>query len=73
VVCYVLLAPRIGLTMLLGLAIAGHLTSSLIIDHYALLGTMARPFSVPRLMGYLLLIVGLAVYIAGDRWFKTLF
>lgn len=66
VVGYVLLAPRIGMTMLLGLAVAGQLTSSIIIDHYALLGTMARPISPTKLMGYLLMIVGLTVFVVGD-------
>jgi len=41
--CNVLLAPRIGLTLLVGLAVVGQLTSSLIIDHFALLGAPARP------------------------------
>lgn len=72
VVCYVLLAPRIGLTMLLGLAVAGQLTSSMIIDHYALLGATAQPVSPSKLMGYLLMMFGLAVFIAGDRVSKAL-
>ena len=73
VVCYVLLAPRIGLTMLLGLAVAGQLTSSMIIDHYALLGAMARPISPAKLMGYLLMIAGLTVFVVADRVSKAAF
>lgn len=71
VVCYVLLAPRIGLTMLLGLAVAGQLTSSIIIDHYALLGAMERPISPAKLMGYLLMIFGLAVFVISDRFIEV--
>ncbi len=73
VVCYVLLAPRIGLTMLLGLAVAGQLTSSMIIDHYALLGAVARPISPAKLAGYLLMLAGLAIFVLGDRAPKAAF
>ncbi|WP_413675097.1 DMT family transporter [Massilia cellulosiltytica] len=73
VVCYVLLAPGIGLTMLLGLAVAGQLTASMIIDHYALLGAMARPVSPTKLLGYLMMIAGLAVFVMGDRIPKASF
>lgn len=47
--CNVLLAPHIGLTLLLGLAVAGQLTVSLVIDHFALLGATARPVSPGKL------------------------
>lgn len=70
--CNVLLAPRIGLTLLVGLAVVGQLTSSLVIDHFALLGATARPISPGKLMGYLLMISGLAVLVFGDRVSKAL-
>lgn len=70
--CNVLLAPRIGLTLLLALAVAGQLTSSLIIDHFALLGATARPISAGRLAGFLLMLAGLAVLLFGDRLAKAL-
>jgi bacterial/archaeal transporter family-2 protein len=58
--------------LLLGLAVAGQLTSSLVIDHFALLGATARPISSGKLMGYLLMISGLAVLVYGDRVSKAL-
>jgi len=70
--CNVLLAPRIGLTLLVGLAVVGQLTSSLIIDHFALLGATARPISAAKLVGALLMIAGLAMLVCGDRVSKAL-
>ena len=40
---YVVLAPKIGLSALLGLAIAGQIISSLAIDHFGLMGALERP------------------------------
>lgn len=70
--CNVLLAPRIGLTLLVGLAVVGQLTSSLIIDHFALLGAPARPISAAKLAGAMLMIAGLAMLVFGDRVSKAL-
>lgn len=65
---YVVLAPKIGLSALLGLAIAGQITSSLAIDHYGLLGAVERPVSITKLSGSLLMVAGLAIALFGDRW-----
>ena len=70
--CNVLLAPRIGLTLLVGLAVVGQLMSSLVIDHFALLGATARPISAAKLVGALLMIAGLAVLVFGDRVSRAL-
>ncbi len=43
---YVVLAPKIGLSALLGLAIAGQIISSLVIDHFGLMGAVVRPVSL---------------------------
>lgn len=68
--CHVLLAPRIGLILLLGLAGTGRLTSSLATDHFALLGATAGPISPGKLMGYLLMISCLVVLVFGDLMVK---
>ena len=70
--CNVLLAPRIGLTLLVGLAVVGQLMSSLVIDHFALLGATARPISAAKLVGALLMIAGLAVLVFGERVSRAL-
>ena len=65
---YVVLAPKIGLSALLGLAIAGQITSSLAIDHFGLLGAVERPVSPIKLGGALVMVAGLGIVLFGDRW-----
>ncbi|MFQ1046093.1 DMT family transporter [Acinetobacter sp. NIOH-H-8] len=64
---YVILAPRIGLSALLGLAIAGQILSSLMIDHFGLLGATERPVSLIKLVGTIVMLVGLTVALLGDK------
>lgn len=64
---YVVLAPRIGLSALLGLAIAGQILSSLMIDHFGLLGATERPVSLIKLVGTIVMLVGLTVALLGDK------
>ncbi|PXX64533.1 MULTISPECIES: DMT family transporter [unclassified Pseudomonas] len=64
---YVVLAPKIGLSALLGLAIAGQITSSLAIDHFGLLGSVERPVSLIKLGGSLVMVAGLGIALFGDR------
>jgi transporter family-2 protein len=65
---YVVLAPKIGLSILLGLAIAGQITSSLVIDHFGLMGTVERPVSPVKLGGSMVMLAGLCIALFGDRW-----
>lgn len=64
---YVILAPKIDLSALLGLAIAGQITSSLVIDHFGLMGALERPVSLIKMGGTIVMLVGLAVALFGDR------
>lgn len=65
---YVVLAPEIGLSALLGLAIAGQIISSLVIDHFGLMGALERPVSPIKLAGAMVMLAGLAIALLGDRW-----
>uniref|UniRef100_A0A7C1WU48 DMT family transporter n=1 Tax=Pseudomonas graminis TaxID=158627 RepID=A0A7C1WU48_9PSED len=65
---YVVLAPKIGLSALLGLAIAGQIISSLVIDHFGLMGASERPVSLVKLAGTMVMLAGLAIALFGDRW-----
>ena len=65
---YVVLAPKIGLSALLGLAIAGQIISSLVIDHFGLMGASERPVSLIKLAGSMVMLAGLAIALFGDRW-----
>lgn len=65
---YVVLAPKIGLSALLGLAIAGQIISSLAIDHFGLMGASERPVSLVKLAGSMVMLAGLGIALFGDRW-----
>lgn len=64
---YVVLAPKIGVSALLGLAIVGQLLSSQMIDHFGLLGAIRRPVSMLKLGGMLVMLIGLVIMLLGDR------
>ncbi|MGG6137362.1 DMT family transporter [Pantoea allii] len=64
---YVVLAPKIGFSALLGLAIVGQLLSSQVIDHFGLLGAMKRPVTLLKLGGMLVMLAGLSIMLFGDR------
>ncbi|WP_460060254.1 DMT family transporter [Pseudomonas sp. H2_H09] len=65
---YVVLAPKIGLSALLVSAIAGQIISSLVIDHFGLMGASERPVSLIKLAGSMVMLAGLAIALFGDRW-----
>ena len=54
----VLLAPKLGATLLLGAAVAGQLTTALLMDHYGLLGYPQHSISPGRVAGVLLIFAG---------------
>jgi transporter family-2 protein len=62
----VLLAPRIGLANMLTLVIAGQLLSSMLIDHFGLVGMVVRPASVFKLSGALIVMAGVLLTLWGD-------
>jgi transporter family-2 protein len=64
---YVVLAPKIGFSALLGPAIVGQLLSSQVFDHFGLLGAIRRPVSLVKLGGMLVMLAGLAIMLFGDR------
>src|SRR5918994_7337350 len=53
--------PRLGAATTVGLFLAGQVIASIAIDHFGLLGVTAQPASIPRLLGGLLIIVGVAM------------
>lgn len=61
------LAPKIGFSAPLGLAIVGQLLSSQVIDHFGLLGTIRQPVSLIKMGGVLVMLTGLGIMLFGDR------
>lgn len=56
-----LLSPKVGAASFIVAVIAGQMATSLIIDHFGLMGFAARPVSFVRVAGLLLIVAGLAV------------
>ena len=63
----VFLAPRIGLLSLIVLVIAGQLFTSMAIDHFGLIHMAVRKVSAVRLAGALVVALGVAITLFGDR------
>jgi bacterial/archaeal transporter family-2 protein len=57
----IVLTPRLGAATTVGLFLSGQVIASIAIDHFGLFGVPVQSASVPRLLGALLIIVGVAV------------
>ncbi len=62
-----LLAPRIGVTVMLAVIIGGQILASLLFDRFGLLGLPVREITTPRLLGVALVLVGVLLVSFGDR------
>ena len=64
-VCFIALAlmllPRLGASGFIALALAGQVVASLVLDHFGLFGLVERHLTLPRLLGAVLLIAGVAL------------
>ncbi len=54
----IILAPRLGAATLIALTVTGQMVSSIVIDHYGILGYPVHPISLVRIAGAALLVVG---------------
>lgn len=63
-----LLAPRLGVTVMLALIIGGQILASLLFDRFGWLGLPVRELSTPRLIGVGLVLLGVVLVNFGDRW-----
>jgi len=54
----IVVAPRLGAALLISLAIAGQLTTALVLDHYGAFGFPVHAISLPRVAGAVLLLAG---------------
>ncbi|GAB2763557.1 DMT family transporter [Rhabdobacter roseus] len=61
VLTVVFIVRDIGPATMLSLAVAGQLIASVVIDHFGLLGFAVQPMSLLRLLGVLLLILGVVL------------
>jgi bacterial/archaeal transporter family-2 protein len=54
----IILAPKLGATVLFGLIVAGQFIASLVIDHHGLIGFPQHPITLLRILGVTLLVLG---------------
>jgi bacterial/archaeal transporter family-2 protein len=57
----IVLTPRLGVATTIGLFLAGQVIASMVIDNFGLFGVPVQAASIPRILGALLIIVGVAV------------
>jgi len=57
----IIAAPRIGVATLTGLAVAGQMAVSAILDHWGLLGLPVNPVTPARALGLALIVVGVVL------------
>lgn len=58
VVAVLMLVPKIGTANVLAAGVFGQMVTSLIVDHYGLLGMTRSPISTAKVVGVLLLVLG---------------
>lgn len=57
----IVLVPRVGAATTVGLILAGQVVASLIIDHFGLIRVSVHELSMPRILGAVLIIAGVAL------------
>ncbi|MFJ4055692.1 DMT family transporter [Pseudomonas sp. NPDC089743] len=60
------LTPKLGAAGFLVLVVAGQILTSVIVDHFGLMGVASKPVSLPRLAGVVLILVG--VFLVQSTW-----
>ncbi|MCQ9423406.1 DMT family transporter [Pseudomonas sp. LJDD11] len=67
ITCALLLTPRLGATGFIACVIAGQMLSSLLIDHFGLMGLAVKEANVGRLAGIVVMFVGVLLV----QWFTV--
>lgn len=57
----IVLAPRLGVALTIGLTVAGQMVFSLVVDHYGLLGIPQQAVSWTKILGIVFIIGGVAL------------
>jgi len=60
------LTPKLGTAGFLVLVVAGQILTSVIVDHFGLMGVCAKPVSLPRIAGVVLILAG--VFLVQSTW-----
>nr|HPJ35207.1 DMT family transporter [Spirochaetota bacterium] len=54
----IILANKVGAVSMIALILAGQMVTSIILDHFGILGYQVQPVSVMKIVGILLIIAG---------------
>jgi len=57
----IVLTPRLGVATTIGLFLAGQVIASIVIDHFGWFGVPLQQATIPRILGALLIIAGVAI------------
>lgn len=63
----VLLAPKLGVTNMLFFIIIGQLLTASVIDHFGLIQMPVREISMPKLIGLIVMGIGLGIFSFGNK------
>lgn len=66
----IFLAPRLGIANTMFLFILGQLITGMLIDAFGLIQMPTRPIFWWKFAGMVIMLLGLALFMFGDRWFK---
>ncbi len=61
IVIAIILLPRLGATVVVAFVVSGQMLTAVAFDHFAVLGIPQHSVTAPRLLGALLIIVGVAL------------
>jgi bacterial/archaeal transporter family-2 protein len=61
VTAVVIVVPRLGVALTFSILILGQMLATLPIDHFGFLGTVVKQINVPRIIGVILIIVGVFI------------
>jgi len=57
----IFLVPRLGAAFFVALLVAGQMLASVAFDHFGALGLSEHPIDIPRLIGAVLLVIGVVL------------
>jgi transporter family-2 protein len=57
----IVLTPRLGVATTIGLFLAGQVIASIVIDQFGWFGVPVQQASIPRILGAVLIVVGVAI------------
>lgn len=66
----ILLVPKLGVTALFFMIILGQIIAAMMIDYFGLLGMNARPLHFSKIVGLIVILIGLGLFFWGEKLFK---